>query len=72
MAEAPQGVNKPGIVLPGQGVVQPTPAQRAAVEDKWNDPIRIMTQVLEVLREEGKPAADDLLHWINSRKNKNR
>ena len=52
--------------LPAVGVPQPTAAQKAAVEDKWNDPVRIMQQVLEVLAREGKPAADDLLHWVNT------
>lgn len=61
-----------GPSLPGVGVAQPTPAQRAAVEDTWNDPIRIMAQILEILQTEGKPAADDLKNWINRRRMANR
>lgn len=36
------------------------------VPSEWNDPLRIMAQVIDVLQREGQPAATSLLAWVKN------
>lgn len=60
MATVPTGINLPPPPLPGVGVPQPSPTERASIEDAWNKGT-LREDVLALLRKH-----PELLDWLNA------